>query len=128
MMLGKVTDPLEKLELVDTLQSPGLSYHFHHETKRILESSWADQTKEVFSSFMDEMGNFESGLCEDCKGLPSLYEASYLSLEGEVILDKAKDFTAEQLQQHLKQKNLDEYLSMLQSELPCILFKRFKLN
>ncbi|XVF61830.1 hypothetical protein PTKIN_Ptkin08bG0162400 [Pterospermum kingtungense] len=113
MMLDKVMDPLEKLEIVDTLQSLGLSYHFHPELKNILESIWADQTKEVFSSFMDQLGNFKAGLCEDCKGLLSLYEASYLPLEGEVILDKARDFAAEQLQEHLKQKKLDEYHSML---------------
>ncbi|XVF61827.1 hypothetical protein PTKIN_Ptkin08bG0162100 [Pterospermum kingtungense] len=140
MMLDKVMDPLEKLELVDTLQRLGLSYHFHNEIKNILESIRADQgeglwkndnlyatalefrllrqhgykaIQEVFSSFMDDKGNFKAGLCEDYKGLLNLYEASYLSLEGEVILDKARNFAAEQLQEHLKQKKLDEYFSML---------------
>ena len=37
MMLHKVMDPLEQLELIDTLQRLGLSYHFESETKRILE-------------------------------------------------------------------------------------------
>ena len=37
MMLHKVVDPLEQLELMDTLQRIGLSYHFESETKRILE-------------------------------------------------------------------------------------------
>ena len=62
---------------------------------------------------MDEMGNFKEGLCEDCKGLLNLYEASYLSVEGEGILENARDFAAKQLQEYLKQKKLDEYLSML---------------
>ena len=37
MMLHKVMDPLEQLEMIDTLQRLGLSYHFESETKRILE-------------------------------------------------------------------------------------------
>ncbi|KAB2064629.1 hypothetical protein ES319_A09G033000v1 [Gossypium barbadense] len=142
MMLEKVMDPLEKLELIDTLQRLGLSYHFQDETKRILEDihTRADQSKalwkednlyatelefrllrqhgynltqEVFSGFMDEMGNFKSSLCEDCKGLLNLYEASHLSMEDEGILDTARHFAAKQLQQYLKQKKLDEYVRML---------------
>ncbi|KAH1091899.1 hypothetical protein J1N35_019156 [Gossypium stocksii] len=142
MMLENVMDPLEKLELIDSLQRLGLSYHFQNETKRILEDIHlrADQSKalwkegnlyatalefrllrqhgynvtqEIFSGFMDEMGNFKSSLCEDCKGLLNLYEASYLSMEGEAILDIARDFAAKQLQQYLKQKKLDEYVRML---------------
>ncbi|XP_022740880.1 terpene synthase 10-like [Durio zibethinus] len=140
MMLDKVMDPLEKLELVDTLQRLGLSYHFEKETKRILESIMADQSKvswkkdnlyatalefrllrqhgykvsqEVFSSFMGEMGNFKAGLCEDCKGLLNLYDASYFSVEGEDIMDNARDFATKHLQQYLKQENSDQYLATL---------------
>ena len=32
-----MVDPLEQLELIDTLQRLGLSYHFESEMKRILE-------------------------------------------------------------------------------------------
>ncbi|XP_021274843.1 terpene synthase 10-like [Herrania umbratica] len=138
-MLDKVPDPLEKLELVDTLQRLGLSYHYENDIKRILESVKAEEsnivwkkgnlyatalefrlqrqhgykvTPDVFSSFMDEMGNFKAGLCEDCKGLLNLYEASYHLGEGESILENARDFAAEHLKQCLKQ-NKDEYLFML---------------
>ena len=37
MMLHKVVDPLEQLELIDILQRLGLSYHFEGEIKRIIE-------------------------------------------------------------------------------------------
>ena len=37
MMLHKVVDPLEQLELIDNLQRLGLSHHFEGEMKRILE-------------------------------------------------------------------------------------------
>ncbi|XVF15081.1 hypothetical protein REPUB_Repub09cG0118500 [Reevesia pubescens] len=139
MMLDQVMDPLEKLELLDSLQRLGLSYHFGNEIKRILESIRADRsnvswkkdnfyatalefrllrqngykvTQEVFSSFMDEMGKFKADLCEDCKGLLNLYEASYLSVEGENMLDNARDFAAKHLKECLKQKK-DQYLSLL---------------
>ncbi|XP_039016299.1 terpene synthase 10-like [Hibiscus syriacus] len=137
MMLEKATEPLEKLELIDTLQRLGLSYHFQKETKRILESirseiSWKKDnlyatalefrllrqhgynvTQEAFSGFQDEIGNFNASLCEDCKGLLSFYEASYLSVEGEDILDTAKDFATEQLHRHLQQNKIEEHLRML---------------
>lgn len=65
---------------------------------------------EVFTGFMDEMGNFKTSPCEDSKGILNLYEASHLSIEGEGILDTAGNFAAKQLQQYLKQKKLDEYV------------------
>ena len=37
MMLQKVVDPLEQLELIDILQKLGLSYHFECEVK----SNWS---------------------------------------------------------------------------------------
>ncbi|GMI72384.1 hypothetical protein like AT3G25810 [Hibiscus trionum] len=140
MMLEEAVEPLEKLELIDTLQRLGLSYHFQNETKGVLEGIWSDRgefswkknnlyatalefrllrqhgykaTQEAFSGFQDEMGNFNASLCEDCKGLLSLYEASYLSVEEEGILDTARDFAAEQLEQHLGQNKLDEHLRLL---------------
>ncbi|KAL4312509.1 hypothetical protein GQ457_01G047540 [Hibiscus cannabinus] len=140
MMLEKEMEPLEKIELIDTLQRLGLSYHFHYEINKILEGIRSDEgefswkkgnlyatalefrllrqqgykiTQETFSSFQDEIGNFNASLCEDCKGLLSLYEASYLSVEEEGILDTAKEFAAQQLGQHLQQNELDEHLIFL---------------
>ncbi|KAK8559875.1 hypothetical protein V6N13_016608 [Hibiscus sabdariffa] len=140
MMLEKAMEPREKLELIDTLQRLGLSYHFQNEIKRILEgirsdegeSSWKKGnlyatalefrllrqqgykvTQEAFSSFQDEMGKFNASLCEDCKGLLSLYEASFLSVEEEGMLDTARDFATEQLEQHLGQNKIDEHVRKL---------------
>ena len=42
---------------------------------------------------MDVEGKFEEGLKSDAKGLLSLYEASYLRIHGETILDNALAFT-----------------------------------
>ncbi|EOY24797.1 Myrcene synthase, chloroplastic, putative [Theobroma cacao] len=139
MMLDKEINLLEQLELIDSLQRLGLSYHFENEIKTILDSISADHinvawkkdnlhaiaiefrllrqhgykvTQEVFSSFTDEMGNFKASLCEDCKGLLNLYEASYHLVEGEGMLEKARDFAAKRLKEYLKQ-NKDPYLSLL---------------
>ncbi|CAL5356709.1 unnamed protein product [Camellia sinensis] len=65
----------------------------------------------VFNSFRDKFGNFKKSLCEDTKGLLSLYEASYLLMEDESILEEARDFTAK----HLKKESLDPNLGMLVS-------------
>jgi (-)-alpha-terpineol synthase len=38
MMLNKVVDPSNQLELIDILQKLGLSYHFEDEIKKLLKS------------------------------------------------------------------------------------------
>ncbi|KAF8409089.1 hypothetical protein HHK36_005162 [Tetracentron sinense] len=123
ILFNNTVEPLARLELVDVLQRLGLAYHFEEEIKRTLETVYTSSNKwskedlyatslhfrllrqhgyqvpqEVFSSFKDKMGNFKASLCEDTKGMLSLYEASYLSLQGEVILDEARDFTSRHLE------------------------------
>ncbi|XVE83470.1 hypothetical protein DITRI_Ditri16bG0090700 [Diplodiscus trichospermus] len=137
-MLNQEMDTLKKLELLDSLQRLGLSHQFESETRKILEAIIADHgtlswkknnlyatalefrllrqhgfkvTQEVFSSFI-ETGNFKTDICEDCKGLLNLYEASYLSVEGESILDNARDFAAKHLKECQK-RTKDLYLSLL---------------
>ena len=40
MMLNKVVDPANQLELIDILQKLGLSYHFEDEIKKLLKSMY----------------------------------------------------------------------------------------
>ena len=72
---------------------------------------------DVFKNFKDEIGNFKTCLCEDVKGLLYLYEASYFSLEGERILEEARDFTTKILKKILKRKDMidDKDLAILVS-------------
>ncbi|XP_030935390.1 myrcene synthase, chloroplastic-like isoform X2 [Quercus lobata] len=144
MMLHKVVDPIEQLELIDILQRLGISYHFEGEIKRILEGlynnidhgsdidTWKTKNlyaialkfrllrqhgyivSQVFNSFMDERGNFKACLCEDTKGMLSLYEASFLSIENENILEDAREFSTKHLKVYVK-KNKDKNLSALVS-------------
>ncbi|TYI84645.1 hypothetical protein E1A91_D05G379700v1 [Gossypium mustelinum] len=141
MMLGNVVDRLEKLELIDTLQRLGLSYHFEAEinntlknisSDRISTAAWKKENlyatalefrllrqhgykvdQDVFTYFMDDVGNIKSSLNQDFKGLLNLYEASYLLLEGETMLENARELAAKLLKQYLKENNDHQYLSML---------------
>ena len=74
---------------------------------------------EVFNSSM-KRGSFKACLCDDTKGMLALYEASFLSIEGENILEEARDFSTKHLQEFVKQ-NKDQNLSTVVShalELP----------
>ncbi|KAF2284333.1 hypothetical protein GH714_020588 [Hevea brasiliensis] len=125
LMLKQAVNPLDQLQLIDTLQRLGLAYHFEDEIKRILMSIYTHDSyentrmredlyatalefrllrqqgykipQEIFNSFRDEMGNFKMCLSEDWEGMLSLYEASFLSEEGESILQFARDFTTTSL-------------------------------
>lgn len=52
---------------------------------------------DIFNKFKDEQGNFKSSLKDDARGLLSLYNAAYLGIRGENILDEAITFTKCQL-------------------------------
>ncbi|KAE8077313.1 hypothetical protein FH972_015885 [Carpinus fangiana] len=131
MMFNKVVDPLERLELIDILQRLGISYHFDDEIQRTLkgiynannggemcnkENIYATALEfrllrqhgysvplEIFNSFKNEIGGFKACLCDDIKGMLCLYEASFLSVEGESVLEEARDFATKQLSKYVMQ-------------------------
>ncbi|GKV42533.1 hypothetical protein SLEP1_g49924 [Rubroshorea leprosula] len=135
--------PLQQLELIDTLQRLGLSYHFENEINRILEKVYTNNQgysyglerdslymaalefgilrqhgyrvpQEIFKSFLNESGNFKACLNKDCKGMLYLYEASFLSLEGESTLDAARTFARKYLSEYVKlNEGKNPYLSTL---------------
>ncbi|MBA0829423.1 hypothetical protein Goarm_014031 [Gossypium armourianum] len=141
MMLENEVDPLEKLELIDTIQRLGLSYDFGDEIKKTLKNISIDRSttvardkdnlyatalefrllrqhgykvnQDVFACFMDDVGNIKASLNQDYKGLLNLYEASYHLLEGETMLEKARELAAKLLKQCLKENNDNQYLWML---------------
>ncbi|WOG94620.1 hypothetical protein DCAR_0313916 [Daucus carota subsp. sativus] len=126
-MLNDVAKPnLDRLELIDYLQRLGLGYHFEQEIKSALTKMYEDPSYEtlerndlhgaalrfrllrqhgfnisqnVFEYFM-ENGSFKGCLCEDAKGVLSLYEAYYFSSEGESIMEDAWSFTSKILSEN----------------------------
>lgn len=51
----------------------------------------------MFEKFKDHEGNFKTSLINDVQGMLSLYEAAYLAIRGEDVLDEAIDFTTTHL-------------------------------
>lgn len=72
---------------------------------------WLILTAEVFDKFKNGTGNFNQCLSTDTKGLLALYEASYLSVQGESLLEDARIFTTRHLVESLNQ-NMDQFSAM----------------
>ena len=53
---------------------------------------------DVFNKFKDEQGKFNRKFSSDIEGMLSLYDAAYLKIHGEDILDEALAFTSSHLQ------------------------------
>ncbi|PIN14250.1 Exo-alpha-bergamotene synthase [Handroanthus impetiginosus] len=137
-------DQLDQLKLIDDLQRLDISKHFDDQIRIILDNIFPQTIKhcrdehlekdlyatalqfrllrqhgyhvpqEVFYSFMDDVGNCKMCLCGDLKGILCLYEASFLSVEGETILDLAKDFLAYHLRELIR---LEQITDMALAEL-----------
>lgn len=152
-MIENAQEPLERLEFIDALERLGVSYHFEAEIATILKNIYGDHvdhrntliqtgdvhamalefrllrqhgymvTQDIFTKFKDESGNFNESLSTDIKGLLSLYEASFLLMDGENLLEEAKEFTTKLLKLNLNKDSCESnsYISMLVShslELP----------
>ena len=66
----------------------------------------------VFNIFKDERGKFNACLCEETKGVLSLYEASFLLTEGQNMFEELRNFATKHLQEYVKQ-NKDKTLSAM---------------
>ncbi|KVH96607.1 probable terpene synthase 11 [Cynara cardunculus var. scolymus] len=125
--LMSISDPITRMELIDTIQRLGVGHHFDEEMHEILENLTEDlpddnlyavalcfrlqrhnglhTNPDVFQNFMDANGKFKMSSSDDIEVLLSLYEASYLGANGEDILSQAKEFTTMQLTSLVSQLN-----------------------
>ncbi|XP_050234277.1 terpene synthase 10-like [Mercurialis annua] len=147
MMFKEATSPLNKLEMIDCMQRLGFSYlfkneieaalqilhnnyihlgHAHNEEElhatalefRLLRQHGYFINQDVFTRFMDEKRELKDCHRGDLKGILNLYEASYVLLEGENVLEEAQVLCIKHLQEFVKEKNIigeEEYLVMLAS-------------
>ncbi|KAF7849930.1 hypothetical protein BT93_L0113 [Corymbia citriodora subsp. variegata] len=136
-LFDKEMNQVAKLEFIDAVQRLGLGYHFKTEIKKVLSSIYNNSKdaqlsddlyttslrfrllrqygynilQDLFQKFMNKTGTFNESLNKDVRGLLGLYEASFLGLEGETILDEAGNFASK----HLKDLNLDKVPAILAS-------------
>jgi len=59
----------------------------------------------VFDKFKDTKGEFKETIINDVKGILGLYEASFLSVHGEQVLDEALVFTKANLESSAMQSS-----------------------
>ncbi|KAI9377081.1 hypothetical protein POPTR_019G016400v4 [Populus trichocarpa] len=126
MLMASKKDPVEHIEFINLLCRLGVSYHFDKEIENNLKEIFADLPNllekhdfylytlsllfrvfrqhgfkmlcVVFDKFKDTNGEFKKTIINDVKGILSLYEASFLSVHGEQILDDALVFTKANLE------------------------------
>ncbi|KAK6264856.1 hypothetical protein SCA6_020290 [Theobroma cacao] len=117
-------DPSQGLVMIDAIQRLGIDHHFQYEIDEVLQKQYMLSCTNgvhdydlhevalrfrllrqegyfvpagVFDRFKDREGSFRNELRRDIKGLMELYEASQLAVEGEDILDRAKEFSSQAL-------------------------------
>ncbi|KAK8571913.1 hypothetical protein V6N12_027981 [Hibiscus sabdariffa] len=123
MVMDRITDPIEKMHLINFLCHLGVSYHFENKIEEqlnhlfiILPELLDDKDYSlhtvalvfqvfrfngykmpcgVFSKFQDGDGKLKEEVVGDVKGMVGLYEASHFRTKGEITLDEALGFTTE---------------------------------
>ncbi|CAI9274873.1 unnamed protein product [Lactuca saligna] len=121
-MLIITTQHRKLLELIDAVQRLGVAYHFEKEIEeclnhiyvsyghgdlwindndlqgtslwfRLLRQQGFNVSSGIFNKYKNSDGSFMESMKDDVQGMLSLYEAAYMRVEGEQVLDEALAFT-----------------------------------
>ncbi|KAF6174239.1 hypothetical protein GIB67_033771 [Kingdonia uniflora] len=136
MLIDAKSTPLQKMNLIDEVIRLGVGYHFEMEIEkelgqlnhtqflnndgdlysvslhfRLLRQHGHNVSCDVFSKFKNDKGMFKTSLVADIQGMLCLYEASYLGVHGEDILDEALKFTIDHLKSYISTTNVDSLLA-----------------
>nr|KAJ0206849.1 hypothetical protein LSAT_V11C500243450 [Lactuca sativa] len=131
------------MQLIDVVQRLGVAYHFEEEIEETLKhifvtygDHWIDDSNlqstsvwfrllrqqgfnvssGIFKKYMDSQGNFMESVRKDVQGMLCLYEAAYMRVEGEEVLDAALSFTTFQLKNIANDHMCDDVSLKIQIE------------